>query len=133
MTFYVLQWSRNRLLLQNKKLKINTLSDKEEKMYRTYDMVNGIPPRIYRTPDEVRRDIDEISAKIKAANLRLNLRALVVDILSGERGGAPEALIVELESAIGEAREALSELKSLQDELSALEEELGELKWLVGR
>lgn len=102
-------------------------------MYRTYDMVNGIPPRIYRTPDEVRRDIDEISAKIKAANLRLNLRALVVDILSGERGGAPEALIVELESAIGEAREALSELKSLQDELSALEEELGELKWLVGR
>ena len=106
--------------------------DKEKKMYRTYDMVNGIPPRIYRTPREIRRDMDEISSKIKETNLKLNLRALVIDIISCEREASPESLITELESALAQAREALSELTSLRDELSALEAELGELKWLGG-
>lgn len=101
-------------------------------MYRTYDTVNGIPPRIYRTPTEVRRDIDEISEKIKEANLRLNLRALVIDIISNDSTVGAEPLIAELEAAIIEAREALAELRELQNELSALEEELGELKWLGG-
>ena len=101
-------------------------------MYRTYDMVNGIPPRIYRTPTEIRRDIDEISSKIKETNLKLNLRALVIDIISCDRNSSPEQLISELESATCEAREALSDLTRLSDELSALEEELGEVKWLCG-
>ncbi len=101
-------------------------------MYRTYDMVNGIPPRIYRTPAQIRRDIDEISSKIKETNLKLNLRALVIDIISSEGESSPEQLISELESATDEAREALSELSRLHDELSALEEELGEVKWLCG-
>jgi hypothetical protein len=118
--------------LQFRKYKVNTKGDKEKKMYRTYDMVNGIPPRIYRTPAEIRRDIDEISSKIKETNLKLNLRALVIDIISCDKGSTPEALIAELESAIAEAREALSELQSLHGELSALEAELGELKWLSG-
>ena len=114
------------------KYKVNTKGDKEKKMYRTYDMVNGIPPRIYRTPSEIRRDIDEISSKIKETNLKLNLRALVIDIISCERESTPEKLIGELEVAITEAREALSELENLHSELSALEAELGELKWLGG-
>jgi predicted nucleic acid-binding Zn-ribbon protein len=106
---------------------------KEKKMYRTFDVVNGIPPRIYRAPREVRRDIDEISAKIKEANLRLNLRALVIDIVSSEKGAEPSSLITELEAAIDEAREALEELRNLENELTALEYEMGELKWLAGR
>lgn len=95
-------------------------------------MVNGIPPRIYRTPREIRRDMDEISSKIKETNLKLNLRALVIDIISCERESSPESLITELESALAEAREALTELTTLHNELSALEAELGELKWLGG-
>ena len=102
-------------------------------MYRTFDMVNGIPPRIYRSPNEIRRDIDEISAKIKETNLRMNLRALVLDIISSDRGEEPANLISELESAIDEAREALSELKNLENELTALEYEMEEIKWLAGR
>ena len=101
-------------------------------MYRTFDMVNGIPPCIYRTPKEVRRDIDEISDRIKETNLRLNLRALVIDILSGDKGDEPSSLISELESAIEEARDALSELRNLENELKALEYEMGELRWLAG-
>lgn len=102
-------------------------------MYRTFDMVNGIPPRIYRSPNEIRRDIDEISAKIKEANTRLNLRALVIDIISSDSTNEPANLISELESAIEEAREALSELRNLENELTALEYEMGEIKWLAGR
>ena len=102
-------------------------------MYRTFDVANGIPPRIYRAPNEIRRDIDEISAKIKETNLRLNLRALVLDIISSDRGEEPANLISELESAIEESREALSELKNLENDLTALEYEMEEIKWLAGR
>lgn len=101
-------------------------------MYRTYDTVNGIPPRLYRSPTEIRRDIDGISEKIEEANLRLNLRALVIDIVSNDSDVGAESLIPELEAAIVEAREALTELKNLQNELSALQEELGDIKWLGG-
>ena len=99
-------------------------------MYRTYDTVNGIPPRLYRAPREIRRDIDEISSKIKDTNVKLNLRALVIDIISCEKDTSTEMLIGELESALAEAREAIDELGNLHDELAALEAELGELKWL---
>ena len=102
-------------------------------MYRTFDMVNGLPPRIYRSPNEVRRDMDEICAKIKETNLRLNLRALVIDLISSEDCDEPGTLIAEIESAAEDAREALTELRNLEIELTALEYEMGELKWLTGR
>ena len=102
-------------------------------MYRTFDMVNGLPPRIYRSPNEVRRDMDEICAKIKETNLRLNLRALVIDLISSEDCDELGTLIAEIESAAEDAREALTELRNLENELTALEYEMGELKWLTGR
>lgn len=99
-------------------------------MYRSYDTVNGIPPRIYRTPGEIRRDISEISEKIEATSEMLNIRALLVDMLMSERSDSPEKLIPDLEEAISEAREALVNMKRLKDELTSLEEELGEVKCL---
>lgn len=99
-------------------------------MYRSYDTVNGIPPRIYRTPGEIRQDISEISEKIEQTNDMLNIRALLVDMLMSERSDSPEKLIPDLEEAISEAREALARLGALKDTLSLLEEELGEVKCL---
>ena len=100
-------------------------------MYRGYDMTNGIPPRIYRTPREIRWDISEISQKIEETNDMLNIRALLVDILVSDRADAPETLIPDLEEAIGEARCALGSLKRLNEELSLLEEELEEARCRV--
>lgn len=100
-------------------------------MYRSYDDVNGIPPRIYRTPGEIRRDIFEISKKIESTSDMLNIRALLVDILVSDRSDTPETLIPDLEEAISEAREALDSLKRLNEELDSLEEELEEVRCLV--
>ena len=100
-------------------------------MYRTYDAVNGIPPRIYRTPGEIRRDIFEISEKIESTSDMLNIRALLVDMLMSDRADTPETLIPDLEEAIAEARDALESLKRLNRELELLEEELEEVRCLV--
>ena len=99
-------------------------------MYRSYDTVNGMPPRIYRTPGEIRRDIAEISEKIELTNDMLNIRALLLDMLISERTDSPEKLIFDLEEAISEAREALANMKKLEEELSLLEEELEEVRCL---
>ena len=105
---------------------INLTSDKRRKMFKSYDMQNGLPPRLYRTPGEIKRDIVEISDKIEETNEMLNIRSLITEILLSERRDSPDKLIPELETVIYEAREALSRLRELNEELSLLEEELGE-------
>lgn len=102
-------------------------------MYRSYDAVNGLPPRVYRTAAEIRRDIAQISDKIEETSEMLNIRALLVDMLMSERVDNPESFIPDLEEAIGEAREALYGLKQLKEELISLEEELGEVRCLFGK
>ncbi len=101
-------------------------------MFKTYDLENGIPPRIYRNPSEIRSDISEIKIKIASVNEMLNIRSILVDILAGERADSPARLIPELEDAISEARDALDKLSGLEQELSALEEELGDAKYILG-
>ena len=63
----------------------------------------------------------------------LNIRAILVDLLSCEDADNPEKIIPELESLIDEAREALYKLNELNDELSCLKRELGDARCLVER
>ena len=63
----------------------------------------------------------------------LNIRELLVNILTSERVNNPDKLIPELEDAIAEARGALDSLKNLKEELDMLEDELQEVRWLFGR
>lgn len=102
-------------------------------MYRGYDVENGLPPRIYRTPAEIRRDIAEISEKIEQTGDMLNIRALLIDLLVSDRADSPDTLIPDLEEAIDEAKGALTGLRLLEEELSSLEEELGEVRCQIGR
>ena len=102
-------------------------------MYRTFDTANGIPPRIYRSPEEIKRDMRAISVRIEETSSMLNIRELLINILMSERANCPEKLIPELEEAIIEARFALETLTGLKEELDLLEEELGEVRWLFGR
>ena len=101
-------------------------------MYRSYDMENGLPPRIYRGVDEIRRDISRIKERIEQTNSMLNIRSLLLDMLIGDKEVPPEELIPELEVAIEDAKEALLSLTEFKDELSALEEELYETKCMIG-
>lgn len=100
-------------------------------MLRTYDMIKGIPPRIYRTPAEIRRDIEEISERIESANESLNIRSLITELLCGGEE-PPERLIPELYEVVSEANAALSALEELNAELDALREELCEVRCLFG-
>ena len=90
-------------------------------------MKNGLPPRLYRTPGEIKRDIADITEKIEETNEMLNIRSLITEILLSERKDSPEKLIPELETVICEAREALDRLRELHEQLSLLREELDDL------
>ena len=101
-------------------------------MYKRADVENGIPARIYRNPKEIKRDISDISFRIKEINSMLNIRDMLLDILIKDEENTPEKLVVELEEALSFAKVAMDELTELEEELSELEEELSEVKWLLG-
>ena len=102
-------------------------------MVKSFDAVNGLPPRIYREPAQIRGDIRDITRRIEQTNEMLNIRALLIDILASERSDKPEEIIPELEETIAEAREALYMLNGLKEELSLLENELGDARCLIRR
>lgn len=101
-------------------------------MYRTYDLANGLAPRIYRMPSEIKTDIKKITERIDEACAMLNIRSLLVEILSSERADSPEKLIPDLEEAVFEARCALDKLRGLEEELAALEDELEDTRCILG-
>lgn len=101
-------------------------------MLRLCDSTDGSAVRVYRSPVEIRRDIERISAAIADTNGRLEPRALLIDMLDEGRGRDPRELVISLEEAAGEARQALNSLNRLLDELSELEEELRVTRWAMG-
>ena len=101
-------------------------------MYRTYDLANGLPPKIYRMPSEIKRDIKIISEKIDETYSMLNIRSLLVEILSSEGADSPDKLIPDLEEAIYEAKCSLGKMRGLEEELRYLEEELEETRCRIG-
>ena len=101
-------------------------------MYRKYDSKNGIGARIYRSPSEIRKDIKRISEEIDDTLSMINIRSLLIEILSGENLASPEKMIPDLEEAIYEAKGALENMKGLKEELCLLEEELEETRCKVG-
>ena len=101
-------------------------------MYYEGNFETGRPSRIYRTVSEIRRDMNIITDKIKESEERINIRELLLELLSGGAESDPKMLIPELYEAITEAKEALSELKTLSEELSDLREELVETRCMFG-
>ena len=101
-------------------------------MYRSYDFKSGMPPHIYRSLTEIRTDMGKISGEIAATNQKLNIRSMLMDLISRERCEKPKSIIPELEEIVGEAREALDRLAELEEELTALHEELRSTRCAMG-
>lgn len=99
-------------------------------MYRVNSFYSGESPRIYRNTGEIRKDIKRISDEIRESNERLNLRALLLDLVDECRAEElkPAIWIPELSAALDEAREAYERLSTLYDELEILHEELRETR-----
>ena len=101
-------------------------------MYRSYDVQNAMPPHLYRTLTEIRRDMSRISKEIADTNQRLNIRSMLIELIDESRSEKPENFILDLEEMVGEAREALNKLGELEEELTVLREELRMTRCAMG-
>lgn len=101
-------------------------------MYRSYDIENGMPPHLYRSLTEIRKDMRRISSEITHTNQKLNIRSILTELIDDSRNDKPESFILDLEEIVGEAREALDRLSGLEEELTALREELRVTRCAMG-
>ncbi len=101
-------------------------------MYRGNSDYEGEPVMLYRTPAEIKSDIRDISMRIKEVESLLNIRSLLMDMLTAAQKQDPKKWIPEIEEVVKEAGEALEELRALKDELDELFCEWREAKCASG-
>ncbi len=103
-------------------------------MYRSFDYGEGEPCRLYRRPEEIRRDIEDVNARINGIHNRFNIRSLLGDMLAvcTDESERPERCIGELEELVSEARSSVDELTQLRDMLFALSCELEDTRCAMG-
>ena len=99
-------------------------------MYSCMNVYEGMPVRLYRSPSEIRRDMNKISARIKENEEMLSVHNLLIEMIPTWAEQAPEQWIPELEETVAEAQEALDNLKRLQYALEELSRELEEVRCL---
>lgn len=92
----------------------------------------GRPVRLYRSPIEIRRDIDDISARIREADEMLSVRGILMELLSELAEGDPERWVNELFDLVSEAKSSLDNLRSLNRSLDELTDELYEVRCVMG-
>ena len=100
-------------------------------MYRRLDEVNCLPPRLYRHPDEIRRDIADIKRKINEVNDLFNIRELISSVISESEGGDMERVAAAASELAESAEEALSELRYFSQMLEELRAELTEALGII--
>lgn len=100
-------------------------------MYSCMNTSNGMPPRLYRSPSEIHRDMISISARIRENEEMLSVHNLLIEMIPTWAEQSPEMWIPELEATVEEAREALSNLRRLQYALERLSEELEEVRCMM--
>ena len=93
-------------------------------MYRSYDDVNGMPPRIYRSSEEIKRDIRGVSERISEINEMLNIRELLSEFVFEQSDLSTPKLQDKLSELLSYALEALDELRELSNTLDELKAEL---------
>ena len=99
-------------------------------MYVAEKRTDGIPPALYRTPAQIKRDMARIVKEIKEADEMLSVRNILTEMIDELATEEPARWIEELEITVAEAREALARLERLHDALSELAVELEEAKWI---
>lgn len=100
-------------------------------MYSCMNANEGMPPRLYRSPCEIHRDMARISARIRENEEMLSVHNLLIEMMPTWAEQSPERWIPELEATVSEAREALDNLKRLQFALEELADELEEVRCMM--
>lgn len=100
-------------------------------MYSCMNTNEGMPPRLYRNPSEIHRDMIRISARIREHEEMLSVHNLLIEMIPTWAEESPERWIPELEATVEEARESLENLKNLQFALEELTKELEEVRCIM--
>lgn len=100
-------------------------------MYSCMNVNEGLPPRLYRNPCEIHRDMLRISAQIRENEEMLSVHNLLIEMIPTWAEQSPEKWIPELEATVDEARDALENLKRLEFALEELSRELEEVRCLM--
>lgn len=99
-------------------------------MYVRYDRSYGMPNTIYRSISEIRTDIAAVREKINTINDGMDLRTLLMDVMTDERGvNDPDFWIPELTRIIDDAERSKVRLVTLEEEMNILREELTQTQW----
>ena len=100
-------------------------------MYTLMNSVEGRAARLYRSPAEIRRDVERISAKIEETSDMLSVHNLLMEMIPLWAEESPEKWIPELEETLSEASAALETLRELKETLEELWEELEDARCLL--
>lgn len=90
--------------------------------------VPRMPLRLYRSAEDVTRDISDVRAKIEEIRDSFSVRELLLNMLSEPVERNSDEWIYDLEAILGEAEAARLKMRELCEELGFLEAELGEAK-----
>ncbi len=101
-------------------------------MYNSFDYINGQPPRLYRTPNEIKNDIAEIAERIAEINEMLNVRNIISEIISEQSEDDARRRAMAVEELADFAAEVLVEMEELEESLASLRDELSESIGLIG-
>ena len=79
---------------------------------------------MYRSPNEIKNDIEEVVERLSLINDMLNIRSLISEVISDQSEDDPKRSAEALNELIEYADEALYEMKELNEVLSELRSEL---------
>ena len=100
-------------------------------MYSCMNTSNGMPPRLYRSPSEIHRDMISISARIRENEEMLSVHNLLIEMIPTWAESSPEKWIPELQETLAEAEDALENLKKLKSALEELASELEDVRCML--
>ena len=94
-------------------------------------MYEGMPPRLYRTPEEIKTDIYDVKRKIAAFGEMLNVRNVIAEMFDETACGGSRDWLRALRCAVEDAEASLESLRELNDTLDGLVEELRETRCIL--
>lgn len=99
--------------------------------YQGYNGYEGDPPTLYRSTEEIGKDIGRIRARICEVYEMLNVRRMLEGAMNAYAGSEPESWIPRLRALVEDADSTLSALFDLRGSLDILKAELEDAKWAL--
>jgi len=101
-------------------------------VFRTnYSTYEGEAPRLYRTTEEIRRDIKDIKERIAETSAMLNIRNMLTEVIAEYAEASPERWVPELRALVEDAEATLESLAELCTNLDMLRCELEDTRWAI--